>query len=352
LTVDVIGDTVYEPTETFSVAISNPSDPNTSIGIDHGVAEIVNDDAPPGPAVTLTPDPGTTGSPLTATVAFAPGNTTDWVGLFAEGSTDSAYVTWCYLNGTRTAPVSPVISGAVACLTPSIVGRYQARLFSNNTFTRMATSNTVDVEPSHQLPGPSVVLTPDPATTSSVLSAAVTGASGSATDWAGLFAEGASDAAFASWCYLNGTKTPPATPLVNATVTCFPPTGPGRYQVRLFSNNTFTKVATSNTITVSSTGSSITLTPDPSAAGSTLTVGITGGPGNPTDWIGLYQQGTGDTAFIDWCYLDGTKTKPMTGTANASVTCFKPALSGRYQVRLFSNNTFTKVMTSNTITVP
>jgi hypothetical protein len=37
---------------------------------------------------------------------------------------------------------------------------------------------------------------------------------------------------------------------------------------------------------------------------------------------------------------------------NATVTCFTVPASGRYQVRLFSNDSWTKVATSNTITVP
>jgi hypothetical protein len=49
---------------------------------------------------------------------------------------------------------------------------------------------------------------------------------------------------------LSGTKTPPATALTSAGVTCFSSPAPGRYQVRLFANNGSTKVATSNTITV------------------------------------------------------------------------------------------------------
>ena len=55
---------------------------------------------------------------------------------------------------------------------------------------------------------------------------------------------------------------------------------------------------------------------------------------------------------MDWCYLNGTKTAPSTSVTTATVTCFTAPASGRYQVRLFTNNTVTKVATSNTIQVP
>jgi hypothetical protein len=223
VTIPVNGDTVFEPAETFAVMISNPSDANTTISVAEGAATILNDDAAPGPTVTLTPDPETAGNPLTATIAFTPGNTTDWLGLFAENASDTGYVAWCYLNGSKTAPASPVIGGAVSCFTPSAAGRYQVRLFSNNTFVKVATSNTVTVDSPHPLPGPTIALTPDPAAPGSTLSAVITGAPGNATDWVGLFTEGASDSTFAAWCYLNSTRTAPATPVTNGTVSCFAP---------------------------------------------------------------------------------------------------------------------------------
>ncbi|PYR65408.1 MAG: hypothetical protein DMF88_19995 [Acidobacteria bacterium] len=63
-------------------------------------------------------------------------------------------------------------------------------------------------------------------------------------------------------------------------------------------------------------------------------------------------EGTPDTTFLDWCYLNGTRSAPATGMASATVSCFTAPASGRYQIRMFTNNTFTKAATSNTINVP
>jgi hypothetical protein len=169
----------------------------------------------------------------------------------------------------------------------------------------------------------------------------------------GLYREGSDDTAYTGWCYLNGTKSAPTTAMVNASAPCFAAPAPGRYQVRLFSNNSLTKVAASNTITVPAPAApAVTLTPDPATVGSTLTAAVANGPGNAADWVGLYREGSGDTAYIGWCYLNGAKSAPTTAMVNASAPCFTAPAPGRYEVRLFSNNSLTKVAASNTITVP
>ncbi len=66
----------------------------------------------------------------------------------------------------------------------------------------------------------------------------------------------------------------------------------------------------------------------------------------------LYREGSDDTAYLAWCYLNGTKSVPTTAMVNASAPCFAAPAPGRYQGRLFSNNRHTKVAASNTITVP
>jgi len=126
--------------------------------------------------------------------------------------------------------------------------------------------------------------------------------------------------------------------------------------VRFFSNNTFTRLATSPTVTVapaqpttvSLNGGSVALTV---AAGATVTVGVTTGPGSPKDWLALYAKGAPDNAFLDWFFLNGTKSAPAAGLTSASVPFTLPSTLGDYEMRFFSNNTFTKLATSPTVTV-
>ena len=72
--------------------------------------------------------------------------------------------------------------------------------------------------------------------------------------------------------------------------------------------------------------------------------------------MGLYcPTSQADTAFTDWKYLSNTQAPPDAGVTGASVTFTVPNTVGTAcQVRLFANDTFTKLATSGnvTITVP
>jgi len=102
----------------------------------------------------------------------------------------------------------------------------------------------------------------------------------------------------------------------------------------------------SATLTVNGSSTPITVVP-----GAIVTVGVQNGPGNPTDWLGLYQAGAADGAYSNWFYLNGTKSAPASGVTTASVPFTMPGIAGTYEFRLFANNGFTKLATSPTVTV-
>jgi hypothetical protein len=78
------------------------------------------------------------------------------------------------------------------------------------------------------------------------------------------------------------------------------------------------------------------------------------GIANPTatDWIGLYAYGAADAAYRTWIYVSCSKTA---GSAVAAGSCAfsipATAAAGTYELRLFSNNGFTKLATSTALTV-
>ena len=51
-----------------------------------------------------------------------------------------------------------------------------------------------------------------------------------------------------------------------------------------------------------------------------MTATLSGGPGNLTDWVGLYRIGAPDTEPTDWQYLSGTRTPPAAGLRSATLT--------------------------------
>jgi len=84
------------------------------------------------------------------------------------------------------------------------------------------------------------------------------------------------------------------------------------------------------TLTVNGSSSPITVAP-----GSTLAVAVSGGPGDSMDWIGLYKTGSRDQSYIDYWYLNGTKSRAGAGMASATVSVVLPKRPGTYELRFF-----------------
>jgi hypothetical protein len=110
-----------------------------------------------------------------------------------------------------------------------------------------------------------------------------------------------------------------------------------------------TKLATSATITVAAT--SVALSATTVAPGAVVTATIANGPGNVGDWVGLYAAGAPNGTYIDWRYLNGTRTHPAVGVNGAAVTFTLPVTPGLYNVRFFLNDSTGLLATSLTITV-
>src|SRR5437667_7869669 len=75
-------------------------------------------------------------------------------------------------------------------------------------------------------------------------------------------------------------------------------------------------------------------------------------PGNPKDWLALYAKGALDSAYLDWFFLNGTKSAPAAGLTTATVPFTLPKMPGTYEVRFFANNTYQGLGTTPMVTVP
>jgi hypothetical protein len=111
------------------------------------------------------------------------------------------------------------------------------------------------------------------------------------------------------------------------------PTAPGTYVMR-FSTST-TLLATSPTITV--TGVTFTVSTATAPPLGTVTATIANGPGNPGDWVGLYTDG--GSTYLDWMYLNGSKTLPTAGLTAAAVPFTMPGPLGSYALRFYTGST-------------
>jgi hypothetical protein len=69
------------------------------------------------------------------------------------------------------------------------------------------------------------------------------------------------------------------------------------------------------------------------------------------DWVALHAQGAADSTYLDWKYLNGTRTAPGTGLTSATMTFSLPQAAGMYNFRLYRDNGYTKLATSAVVTV-
>jgi hypothetical protein len=133
------------------------------------------------------------------------------------------------------------------------------------------------------------------------------------------------------------------------------PPMPGYYSVCVYAVGTAARFNGSAwfTVTVAVPVPSITVNGSDNATvapGAVLSISVTSGPGNTTDWVGLAAAGAPDTSIIDWVYLNGARTPPVMGTTSATVTMTAPATNGSYEARLYVNNGWT-VLDRSTLTV-
>jgi hypothetical protein len=91
------------------------------------------------------------------------------------------------------------------------------------------------------------------------------------------------------------------------------------------------------------------VSPTTVTGGATVTATVANGPANAMDWVGLYS--VGGSTELDWMFLNGSKTAPATGIANASIPVILPSMPGLYVLKLYVNNTHTVLATSPTVTV-
>jgi len=284
--------------------------------------------------LTVSPSSVAAGSSVTASWTTILNPTTgDWIGLYAPGGADTGYVSWQFTGGAASGSVSYGIPLSLS------VGLYELRLFSNNSYNRLATSNAITAT---SPPPPTLSASPSTVAAGSSLTATWNGIAKPTTgDWLGLFATGAADTNYASWQFTSGTASGNVSYSIPLSLSV------GTYELRLFSNNGYNRLATSNAITVTSPPPpTLSVSPATVAAGTSLTA-TWSGIANPSngDWIGLYVPGTANTSYLSWRFTAGTSSGSVQYNIPVSL---KP---GTYELRLFGNNSYQVLATSNQITV-
>ncbi len=341
----VLGDDLFEIDERLAVELSIAT--GATRGISSARVTILNDDSITA-TVTATPGIAAPGSTLGVNILGGPGYRADWVGLFPVGATNRAYVDWWYLNGQHTAPATGLSAASFSIVAPTPEGAYELRFFLNNSYTFAGRSEVFLVADLPVVSISGVMVTEgDAGDSEAVVEVRLSHAAGwpVSVPWSTRDVEAVSGLDYTAGSGV--VEFAPGETLREVRIAVHGDVGlevNERLAVDLSAATGGTLGVASAYVTILNDDSStatVTATPGLVSPGSVVTASVSGGPGYPTDWVGLYAVGAGDRAFIQWWYLNGQRTAPATGLSAASFPIVAPALEGEYELRFFLNNGYT-----------
>ena len=364
--ITVRGDTLVESNETFLVNLSNAI--NAVIGDAQGVGTIVTNEVPACttcPAVTVQSTSVNPGGTISFQVSNGPGNTIDWVALHATGANDQTYLQWQFLSGSQSPPSTGRTSASLQFTAPQTPGTYNIRFYANGGYTKLATSETINVGVSQST-----------LTINDVSITEGNGGSANVTFTVTASPVNSSQTVTVNYATANGTATTADSDYVAASGTLtFPPSvGTQTFTVPVIGdtavepNETFlVNLSNATNATIGDTqgvatilndeASACTACPAVTAAPTTVSPGeminfqVSNGPGNTIDWVAFHGSGAEDRTYLQWQFLNGTQSPPSSGLTSASLQFTAPQTPGTYNIRFYANGGYTKLATSATITV-
>lgn len=259
----------------------------------------------------------------------------DWIGLHAFGAPDGEYLNYIYTNGKE----SGIGNLRVPANTPP--GDYELRLFSNDSFTRLAMRGLLVEGPARLYPEfSSINPHVSPGGHLGFSWSGITNPTGS--DWVGLYSFGDPDKEYLTYVYINGASGTGSLPIPSNAK-------PGRHEVRMFANDGYVRLATGfrsvSVMTAARLGYHPSV-PFPASSKGRVIAYWRGIPvPTPSDWVGIYRDGAPDTAYLTFAYTNG---RPGGARELAIPAGTAP---GEYQVRLFSNDSYTRLAVDNPFTL-
>ena len=194
------------------------------------------------------------GSTITVNVTNGPGFQSDYLLMVPAGSPAQTWGTYKYLSGTTTRPAAGMTSANVAFTAPSAGGQFEFRFYQNDTWTLLATSPVVTVNPAPSSNSPTLRLNggsgPITVNGGTLITVDVSNGPGYQSDYVLMVPAGSPPQTWGTYKYLSGTTTRPATGMTSASLQFTAPTAGGQFEFRFFQNDTWTLLATSSVVTV------------------------------------------------------------------------------------------------------
>jgi len=289
--------------------------------------EVTGSTATGEPAISLEKTVFAPGEDIRVDYDGGPGIATDWIGIYRKGDVpgSTASTTWSYVSGS---------SGFRTFTRDLAGGEWFAAFFTNDGYTEIAPRVPFFV-------GSPPVLAMDRTAYDVGEDVAVAWADGPAGpgDWIGVYRVGTAPGAgpATAWFYLNGSTTPPGSGIAGGSLS-FAALPKGYYFVDYFVNGGHLGIAERIHFSVGTEIATVSMSSPTIPPGEPFTVGFSGGPGTPKDWMGIFRKGEtpGPDPLTAYLYVDGK--------VEGEVTFELPDLPpGDYFVALFINDSYSEV---------
>ena len=159
--------------------------------------------------------------------------------------------------------------------------------------------------------------------------------------WVALAQVGAPDSSYADFRYMTQL------PVANSWDVTMP--FAGDFEIRLYPSFAYERVATSQALSVSDSipdpgNAELTVSATAVAGGDPITASLTGSSGVAGDWLAFAEVGAPESSYLQWTYV---------GSGNTSLdwTITAPLVPGQYEFRLFTDSSYTLLVTSEAVTV-
>jgi hypothetical protein len=307
-----------------------------------GVTFTVEGSVAGDPIITLQKSVFALNEDVAVAFEFAPGVTTDWVGIYQKGQTPGpiASTDWVYLDGDRSAPSTPVLAGILNFTTNFPVGEWFAALFTNDGYTEVAPRVPFFVGSTPVLSLSKAAYNEGETVPISFANAPATNASPRNLDWIGIYREGQTPGGVPStqWKYCTSASG----------TFSFSGLPKGYYFATYLVNDGYFEISARIHFSVGTAIASVSCAAVWNA-GTPFVVNFSDGPGIPKDYIGIFRQGAtpgvGDEgALVDYLYV--------AGRTSGFVTFHNPPAPGNYFLALYTNDSYTAVSNLATFTVP
>ncbi|MEA1883926.1 MAG: hypothetical protein U9N62_05325 [Thermotogota bacterium] len=194
--------------------------------------------------VTLDKDQVSVGELVSVSFEDAPGNEYDWIGVYEPDADHFDFYTYEYLYGAK--------EGTIELYMPEESGKFQLRMFEDDSYNLIAQSENYDVIASTQEEtdesndlsqyNTTLEIETDAAFRDELITVSYYNAPGNETDWIGIYEVGDTEGYIIDWLYTDGSE--------NGLVDFYAPYEPGNYLFRFFPNDTFDIIAESDPFAV------------------------------------------------------------------------------------------------------